>query len=253
MAGHSKWANIQHRKGAQDAKRNKLFTKIAKEIQIAAKLGGGDVDSNPRLRSAIQLGKKNSMPAKNIDNAIKRGTGEIESEALAEINYEGYGPNGIAIFVETSTDNKNRTVSDVRSSFTKGGGQLGANGSFDWMFERKGLIKVAYEHYKVEDDLLELVMEAGGEDLKRDGDMYEIYTAYEDLFTVKDALEKLSVHIEEAELTRVPKDTTEITDVEEAVKVLKLLQRLDDCDDVMKVYSNFDCSDDVMEQAADKL
>lgn len=253
MAGHSKWANIQHRKGAQDAKRNKLFSKISKEITIAAKLSGGDPDSNPRLRSAIQMAKKNSMPAKNVENAVKRGTGEIESAALIELTYEGYGPNGIAVFIEASTDNKNRTASEVRSAFTKGNGQLGSAGSVDWMFDRKGIIKVDATHFEVEDDLLELVIEAGGEDLKRDGDIYDIYTGFEDLFHVKDALEKLSVHAEEADITRVPKEISHIETADEAVKVLKLLQRLDDCEDVMKVYSNFDCSDEIMEQAADML
>jgi YebC/PmpR family DNA-binding regulatory protein len=253
VAGHSKWANIQHRKGAQDAKRNKLFSKLSKEITVSAKVGGADTDANPRLRSAIATAKKNSMPAKNIENAIKRGTGEIEGADLVEITYEGYGPNAVAIFVEASTDNKNRTVSDVRSAFTKGGGQLGENGVVDWMFDRMGLITVKKEYFEVEDDLMELVIEAGGEDLKSEGELWHIYTAFEDLFAVREELEKLSVHVEEAELTRVPKTVSEIETVDDAVKILRLIQRLEDADDVMKVYSNFDCSDEIMEQAAEKL
>lgn len=253
MAGHSKWANIQHRKGAQDKKRNQLFSKICREITVAASLGGGLPENNPRLKSAITLAKKNSVPNKNIDNAIKKGTGEIEGGKYEEVTYEGYGPNGIAVFVETSTDNKNRTVSDVRSKFTKSGGSLGANGSVDWMFERKGLITVEASHYDVEDDLFELVIEGGGEDLKREGDNYHIYTAFEELFHVKDALENLSVVIENAEVTRIPQNMTEITDEETALKVLRLIDQLEELDDVMKVYANFDVSDELVEAVADRV
>jgi YebC/PmpR family DNA-binding regulatory protein len=253
VAGHSKWANIQHRKGAQDKRRNQLFSKICREITVATKLGGGAVDNNPRLKSAILLAKKNSVPSKNIDNAIKKGTGEIEGGNYEEVSYEGYGPNGIAVFVETSTDNKNRTVSDVRARFTKSGGSLGANGSVDWMFERKGLITVDVSHYEVEDDLFELVIEAGAEDLKREENLYHIYTAFEDLFAVKDALEELSVVIESAEVTRVPQNMTEITDEDTAFKVLRLIDQLEELDDVMKVYANFDVSDELVEKVASRL
>ena len=253
MAGHSKWANIQHRKNAQDKKRTSLFAKLCREITVAAKLGGGVVDNNPRLKAAIALARKNSVPGKNIDNAIAKGTGELEGGNLDEITYEGYGPSGVAIFVEASTDNRNRTASEVRSSFTKGGGQLGENGSVAWIFESMGLITVKVEYFQVEDDLMELVIEAGGEDLKREDDVYHIYTAFEDLFTVKDELEKLSVHIESAELTRVPQNTVEIADSDTMVSVLKLIDRLDDCEDVMKVYANYEASDETMEKAFETL
>jgi YebC/PmpR family DNA-binding regulatory protein len=253
MAGHSKWANIQHRKGAQDKRRNQLFSKICREVTIAAKLGGGVPENNPRLKSAITTAKKNSVPAKNIDNAIKKGTGELAGENYEEITFEGYGTNGIAVFVETSSDNRNRTVSDVRARFTKFGGQLGENGSVDWMFDRKGLIVVDASHYEVEDDLFELVLEAGAEDLKRVDNEYHITTAFEELFNVKDALEDMSVTIETAEVTRVPQTITAVEDRETALKILKLIDRLEELDDVMKVYANFDISDELLEEVIDEI
>lgn len=253
MAGHSKWANIQHRKGAQDKKRNQLFSKICREVTIAAKLGGGNPDNNPRLKSAITLAKKNSVPNKNIENAIQKGTGELDGGNFDEVTYEGYGVNGIAVFVEASTDNKNRTVSDVRSKFTKLGGQLGENGSVDWMFDRKGLITVEASHYEVEDDLFEIVLEAGAEDLKREDNMYHIITAFEDLFTVKDELEKRSVTIESAEITRIPKTMTAIETKEDAIKILRLIDRLEELDDVMKVYANFDISDELLNEVSEEV
>lgn len=244
---------MKHRKGAQDKKRNQLFSKICREVTVAASLGGGILENNPRLKAAVTLAKKNSVPSKNIDNAIKKGTGEIEGGKYEEVTYEGYGPNGIAVFLETSTDNKNRTVSDVRARFTKSGGSLGANGSVDWMFERKGLITIEASHYEIEDDLFELVIEAGGEDLKREGDHYQVFTAFEELFHVKDALEKLSVTIDAAEVTRVPQNITEITDEETTLKVLRLIDQLEELDDVMKVFANFDVSDELVEAVADRV
>lgn len=253
MAGHSKWANIQHRKGAQDKKRNQLFSKICREVTIAAKVGGGNPDNNPRLKNAIALAKKNSVPNKNIDNAVKKGTGEIAGENYEETTFEGYGVNGIAVFVEASTDNRNRTVSDVRAAFTKTGGQLGESGSVNWMFDRKGEITVMASHYPSEEDLFEIVVEAGGEDMKRDDDKYVITTEFESLFEVKQQMEEAGVVIEEADVTRVPQNMTEVEDLDTAVKILKLIDRLEDLDDVMKVYANFDISDDLMEQAAEKI
>ncbi|MCB0279113.1 MAG: YebC/PmpR family DNA-binding transcriptional regulator [Calditrichaeota bacterium] len=253
MAGHSKWANIQHRKNAQDKKRTQLFAKLCREVTVSAKEGGGLPENNPRLKAAITAAKKNSVPIKNIENAIKKGTGEIEGEHYDEVTYEGYAAGGVAVFVEASTDNKNRTVSDVRASFTKNNGQLGENGSVAWVFERKGLIQVDASHYEQEDDLLELVIEAGGEDMKRDGDVYNIYTAFEDLFSVRENLEKMSVHIENSEITRVPTTLAKIEDQETALSVFKLIDRLEDCDDVMKVYANFDIEDSLMDAVAEKL
>ena len=253
MAGHSKWANIQHRKNAQDKKRTSLFSKLCREITVAAKESGGLPENNPRLRSGIAAAKKNSVPVKNIENAIKKGTGEIEGEHYDEVTYEGYASGGVAIFIEASTDNKNRTVSDIRSSFTKNNGQLGENGSVAWCFERKGLIQVDAHHYEHEDDLLELVIEAGAEDMKREEDIYNIYTAFEDLFTVKDNLEKMSVHIENSEVTRIPTTQAKIEDSATAIQVFKLIDKLDDLEDVMKVYANFDIEDALMDEVAEKL
>ncbi len=244
MSGHSKWASIKHKKGAADAKRGKIFTKIIKEITVAARLGGGDPDGNPRLRTAIMNAKSNNMPADNVTRAIKKGTGELEGVHYEEVTYEGYGPGGAAIFLEAMTDNKNRTVSEIRAALGKAGGNLGENGCVGWMFEKKGLITVKTEA-KSEDDLMELVIDAGADDMQTVEDHYEITTAIENFETVRKALEEADVPMDTAELTRIPQNTVSL-DAKKGKALLKLMDILDDHDDIQKAYSNFDIPDDVM-------
>ncbi len=244
MSGHSKWASIKHKKGALDAKRGKIFTKIIKEITVAARIGGGDPDGNPRLRTAILTAKGQNMPADNITRAIKKGTGELEGVQYEEINYEGYGPGGAAIFLEAMTDNKNRTVSEIRAALGKAGGNLGENGCVGWIFEQKGFITVKTETKK-EDDLMELAIEAGADDLQTVEDHYEITTAVENYETVRKALEDAGVAMESAEITRIPSNTVAV-DEKKGKALLKLMDILEDHDDIQKTYSNFDIPDDVM-------
>ena len=223
MAGHSKWANIKHRKERQDAKKGKIFTRLAKELTIAAREGGGDPDMNPRLRLAIQKAKDNSMPNDNINRAIKKGTGELEGQNLEEIRYEGYGPNGIAVIVETITDNKNRTVADVRSTFSKMGGNLGETNSVAWNFDRMGVIVVETKDAEEEDLLLE-VLEAGAEDLEFSEDTSRILCAMEEFQNVTSYFEDNDVFkVKESQLEYIPKNKTTIEDVSEAKKILKFL------------------------------
>ncbi len=244
MSGHSKWASIKHKKGALDAKRGKIFTKIIKEITVAARIGGGDPDGNPRLRTAILTAKGQNMPADNITRAIKKGTGELEGVQYEEIIYEGYGPGGAAIFLEAMTDNKNRTVSEIRAALGKAGGNLGENGCVSWIFEQKGLITVKTET-KGEEELMELAIEAGADDMKTVDDQYEITTSVESFEDVRKALEDAGIKLETAELTRIPSNTVEM-DEKKGKALLKLMDILDDHDDIQKAYSNFDISDDVM-------
>ena len=244
MSGHSKWASIKHKKGALDAKRGKIFTKIIKEITVAARIGGGDPDGNPRLRTAILTAKGQNMPADNITRAIKKGTGELEGVQYEEVNYEGYGPGGAAIFLEAMTDNKNRTVSEIRAALGKAGGNLGENGCVSWIFEQKGLITVKTET-KGEEELMELAIEAGADDMKTVDDHYEITTSVESFEEVRKALEDAGIALETAELTRIPSNTVEM-DEKKGKALLKLMDILDDHDDIQKAYSNFDISDDVM-------
>jgi YebC/PmpR family DNA-binding regulatory protein len=245
MAGHSKWANIKFRKERQDAKKGKIFTKLIKEITVAARVGGGDPTMNARLRQAIQAAKQNNMPAKNIENAIKKGTGEMPGVVYEEINYEGYGPGGVAMFIECMTDNKNRTVGEIRHILSKHGGNLGESGCVGWMFDRKGVIRVKKENYD-EDELMIIAIEAGAEDLKAEDDFYEIITAFEDLEAVRTALEEKGIVIEEAVATRIPQNTVPLSG-SDAEKMLKLLDALEDNDDVQNVYANFDIDEKVME------
>ncbi|WP_456382999.1 YebC/PmpR family DNA-binding transcriptional regulator [Persephonella sp.] len=250
MAGHSKWHNIRHKKAKMDAKRGQLFTKLLREITVAAKQGGGDPEFNPRLRIAIEKAKKANMPIENIERAIKRGTGELEGVNYEEVVYEGYGPEGVAIIVECLTDNRNRTTSEVRHIFTKHGGNLGASGCVSFLFEEKGIITVPKESIS-EEELFEKAIEAGAEDIVSDDEQYyEVRTEPKDLYSVKEALEQAGVQIEKAELTRIPTTTVEINDPETAQKLLKLLDALEDSDDVQKVYSNFEMSDEMMKQLA---
>lgn len=242
MSGHSKWANIQHRKGRQDAKRGKVFTKAAKEIIIAAK-NGGDPTGNPRLRAAIAAAKAVNLPKDKIEAAIRKGTGEDAGGDIAEAFYEGYGPGGIAIMVEVATDNKNRTVAEVRHLFTKHGGAMGENGSVAWMFERKGVIAVPRADY-AEDAIMEAALEAGADDVIDDEDVWTIQTAMADFAAVRDALEAAGVAMESAELAMVPANLVAVN-AETGVKLLRLMDALDDNDDVQNVYVNADFPDDM--------
>ena len=244
MSGHNKWSSIKHKKGAADAKRGQLFTRIVKEIILAAKNGGGDAEMNPRLRTAVLTAKAANMPRENIERAIKRGTGDIEGAAYEEIVYEGYGHNGVGIVVEVMTDNKNRTVADVRHIFSKYGGNLAESGSVAWNFEQKGFFNVPSAGLD-EDEFMMQALEAGAEDIELSDEYFDIYTAVEDFHTVLAEFEKMGLPVENAELTRVPKNTINADDV--APKLFKLIEMLEDLDDVQKVYANFEVSDEVME------
>ena len=237
MAGHSKWANIRHRKGAQDAKRGKIFTKIAKEITVAAKLGGEDPDGNPRLRTAIIKARSASMPKDNIDRAIKRGVGGQDDADYTEKTYEGYGPAGVAVMVECLTDNINRTVSEVRHAFTRSGGNLGTDGSVAWMFHKKGTIVYAKENVEDPDKLFEVALEEGAEDVKEEDDVVEITCAPDDFVNLKEALDKLEIETAHAEVGLVPENYSSV-DAEKGEKLQRLIDTLEDHDDVQNVYHN---------------
>jgi YebC/PmpR family DNA-binding regulatory protein len=248
MAGHSKFKNIMHRKGAQDAKRGKIFTKIGREIIVAAKLGGGDVDANPRLRAALKAARAANMPKDKIDFAIKKGTGEIESENYEEIRYEGFGPGGIALIVEVMTDNRNRAVSEVRTAFSKHGGNLGESGSVNFMFDHVGLVE--YPAAVAEADaMFEAALEAGAENCESDDETHEITCAVDELNVVRDALEAKFGEAEKAKLSWKPKDPTNV-DEEQAQSLMKLIDVLDDNDDVQEVYGNYAIADDILEKLA---
>lgn len=248
MSGHSKWANIQHRKGRQDAKRGKEFTKAAKEIIIAAK-NGGDPASNSRLRAAIAAAKSINLPKDKIEAAIRKGTGQDAGGDIIEINYEGYGPGGVAVIVETATDNRNRTVAEIRHLMSKGGGSMGENGCVSWKFERKGVIQFSKEKY-TEDQLMEAALEAGADDLRDEGDVWEIQTAMADFNAVREAFEATGLEMISAELNQVPQTTMEV-DLETARKLLRFIELLEDNDDVQNVYSDADISDEIMAQLED--
>ncbi len=248
MSGHSKWANIQHRKGRQDAKRGKEFTKAAKEIIIAAK-NGGDPASNSRLRAAISAAKSINLPKDKIEAAIRKGTGQDAGGDIIEINYEGYGPGGVAVIVETATDNRNRTVAEIRHLMSKGGGSMGENGCVSWKFERKGVIQFSKEKY-TEDQLMEAALEAGADDLRDEGDVWEIQTAMADFNAVREAFEAAGLEMISAELNQVPQTTMEV-DLETARKLLRFIELLEDNDDVQNVYSDADISDEIMAQLED--
>ena len=238
MSGHSKWATIKHKKGALDAKRGKIFTRLIKEITMAARQGGGDADANPRLRTAVAAAKAENMPADNIKRAIQRGTGELPGTTYEEITFEGYGPGGVALLVEVTTDNRNRTVSEIRHTFTKNGGNLGESGSVNWMFHKKGYIVVPKDAAK-EDDLMNIVLENGGEDLRDDGENWEIYTdpnAYE---PVLEAIKKSGVTPAANEVSMIPQTYTKLEGAQ-ANQMIRLLEALEEHDDVQNVYSNFD-------------
>lgn len=243
MAGHSKWANIKHKKGKEDARRGKVFTKLIKEITVAARMGGGDPSANPRLRSAILAAKAENMPKDNLERAIKKGTGELEGVNYDEMNYEGYGPGGAAIIVESLTDNKNRAIADIRHIFTKYGGNIGSTGCVSWMFDKKGLI-VVDKKAASEELLMEIAIEAGAEDVKDEGDEFEVITAPDDFEAVKEALDNAKIACSSAEVTMIPQNYTRIEGAD-AEKMIKMMDALDDCDDVQNVHTNADIPDDM--------
>ena len=244
MSGHSKWSTIKHKKAASDAKRGKVFTKLIKEITVAARLGGGDINANPRLRSAVQAAKGENMPKDNIDRAIKKGTGELEGVNYEESIYEGYGPGGAAVLVDSLTDNKNRTVSDIRFIFGKNGGSLGENGCVAWMFDKKGYIVV--EHSATDEDtLMEVALEAGAEDVREDDSNFEVITAPGDFEAVMEAVKTAGITTIVGEVTMLPQSTTNLTG-KEAEQMIRLMDMLEDCDDVQKVYTNADIPEDLV-------
>jgi len=246
MSGHSKWSSIKHKKGAADAKRGKMFTKIIREISVAARFGGGDPEGNPRLRTAIAAAKGVNMPKDNIERAIKKGTGELEGAHYEESVCEGYGPNGVAILVNLMTDNKNRTLAEVRHAFSKHNGNIGTTNCVAWMFDKKGLI--AFEKGKVDEEkLMEVALDAGAEDINDEGTTLEVVTDAKDFETVRDALDKNGLEYLFAKSTMVPQNTVKL-DVKEAEQTLKLLEALEDSDDVQDVYANFDIPDEIMEK-----
>ena len=244
MSGHSKWSSIKHKKAATDAKRGKIFTKLIKEITVAARLGGGDPVANSRLRVAIAAAKSENMPKDNIDRAIKKGTGELEGVSYDESIYEGYGPGGAAVMVESLTDNKNRTVADIRNIFNKNGGSLGENGCVAWIFEKKGYIVVENKTVD-EEELMEAALDAGAEDIREDNSNYEVITAPEDFEAVKQAIDKASIPYIAAEVTMLPQSNSNLTG-KEAEQMLRLMEMLDDCEDVQKVYTNADIPDEIV-------
>jgi len=247
MAGHSKWANIKHRKGRQDAKKGRIFTRIAKEITISAREGGGDPDMNPRLRLAIQNGKAYNLPNENISRAIKKGTGEIEGVNYEELTYEGYAPNGVAVIVETVTDNKKRTVAEIRSLFTKYGGNLGETGSVAWSFDRKGVITVKTNN-KSEEELMDFVLESGAEDLEYDEESSRIICPIEEFSSANKYFQEKEFEIEESKLEYIPQNTVKITSLSDAQKLIKFVDFLEDQDDVQNMFANFEIDDSIAEQ-----
>ncbi len=246
MSGHSKWATIKRKKGKTDAARGKTFSKLIKEITIAARMGGGDETANPRLRSAVSIAKSANMPGNNIDRAIKKGTGDLPGVTFEEITYEAYGPGGTALMIEVTTDNKNRSVGEIRHMLTKHGGNMGENGCVGWMFDRVGMITVVAEGIE-EDDLMMITLDAGGDDLKLDEDIYQIITPPESLESVRLALEEAGIEVESYELARIPQTYVE-AEGGTAKQILRLMDALDDHDDVLQVWSNFDIPEDMLEE-----
>lgn len=249
MSGHSKWATIRHKKSAQDAKRGKIFTKLIKELTVAARMGGGDPEGNPRLRAAIAAAKAENMPRDNIDRAVKKGSGDLEGVNYEEINYEGYGPGGIAVLVEVMTDNRNRAASDVRHAFSRNGGNLGEAGCVAWMFDKKGVVVFSKESYS-EDELMETALEAGADDVRDQGDQYEVVTALADFEAVKNAFDEKGFKYELAEISMMPQTSIRVEDEKQAQQILKLMDALEDLDDVQNAYANFDIPDEIMNAVA---
>jgi YebC/PmpR family DNA-binding regulatory protein len=248
MSGHSKWATIKHKKGALDAKRGKTFTRLIKEITMAAKSGGGDPDSNPRLRTAITAAKAENMPADNIKRAVQRGTGELPGVSYEEVTFEGYGPGGVALLVDVTTDNRNRTVSEIRHMFTKGGGNLGEAGSVSWMFHKKGEIVVPKSAAK-EEDLMNIVLENGGEDLRDDQESWEITTDPGSYEGVLNAIKKANIEVAHSQIGMVPQNYIKL-EGSAATQMIRLLEAIEEHDDVQNVYSNFDVDQKQLEEVA---
>jgi YebC/PmpR family DNA-binding regulatory protein len=251
MAGHSKWAQIKHKKAKVDRMRGNLFSKLAREITTAARLGGGNPDFNPRLRAAIEAAKEANMPSENIERAIKRGTGELPGVVYEEIEFEGYGPEGVAVIVKVLTDNRNRTVNDIRHIFSKYGGNLGQAGSVSWQFRPKGVIMVSKDKVN-EETIFAVALEAGAEDIKTDETSYQIITTPEDFSRVKEKLKENNIPIDHSELTKLPLTTVTITDEKVAEKILKLISAFEELEEVQQVYSNFDINESILEKFATK-
>lgn len=249
MSGHNKWSSIKHKKGAVDAKRGQLFSKLIKEITVAARMGGGDADSNPRLRTAVLAARAANMPKDNIERAVKKGTGEIEGAAYEEYQYEGYGPGGTAVLVEVLTDNRNRAAADVRYHLSKHGGNLGETGCVSWMFSQKGLI-VFDEEGANEDQIMEVALEGGAEDVDTQGGEIDVLTAPPDLEKVKAAFDQANLAYRSAEVSMIPQTTIEL-DAQTAPKMLRLMEALEDLEDVQRIWSNFDIPDDVLATLAE--
>src|SRR4030067_1082837 len=244
MSGHSKWATTKRKKAAIDSKKGKIFTKITKEIAVAAKIGGGDPDGNARLRTAILKAKESNMPSDNIKKAVMKGTGELPGVSYEETTYEGYGPNGVAIMIEIMTDNKNRTVAEIRKTFTRHGGNMGEAGCVSWMFHKKGYIVVERSRAD-EDRLMSLALDAGAEDMKTDNNNFEIVTMPKDFEKVRDILKQNNIEMSVSEITMVPQSHIKL-DGKEAEQMLKLMEELEDHDDVQNVYANFDIPEEIM-------
>ncbi len=245
MSGHSKWSTIKHKKGAADKKRAKIFTKLIKEITVAARMGGGDPAANPRLRHALSEANSQNMPKDTAERAIKKGTGDLEGVNYEEIIYEGYGPGGVAVLVECLTDNRNRTIAEVRSIFGKAGGNVGTDGCVAWMFDKKGLISVSKEHAD-EETLMDLALDAGAEDIIEETDSFDIITEPEEYDAVKDAIDAAQIKCELSEITMIPQNMTKL-DGKEAEQMINFMEALDDSDDVQKFYSNADIPDEVFD------
>jgi YebC/PmpR family DNA-binding regulatory protein len=249
MSGHSKWHSIKHQKGAADAARGKLFARLARQIEVAARQGGGDIEGNPTLRTMVQKGRDASMPKDNIERAIKRGTGELEGVTYEQVNYEGYAPNGVAVYVETLTDNRNRTGAEVKNAFTRNGGSLAEPGSVSWQFERKGIIQLE-KSAASEDDLMLAALEAGAEDIEDQGDTWQVTTPPTELHAVRAALEGAGIAFLNADLTMLPSQSVPLTETGAAKTVLRVIDALEEHDDVQNVYANFDIPDDVLASVA---
>ena len=247
MSGHSKWHSIRHKKGATEAKRGKIFSRINKELMVAARMGGGDPSANPRLRQAIATAKAENMPKDNIERAIKKGTGELEGVNYEEHVYEGYAPGGVALLIEVMTDNKNRAAADIRYVFNKRGGSLGEAGCVAWMFDKKGLI-VFEQELVDEDEVLEVALEAGADDVITTEDQYEVHTELAAFESVKQAFDDQELRYTMAEITMMPQNTVKVDDEAQAAQVLKLMDAIEDADDVQKVYANFDIPDEILQR-----
>jgi YebC/PmpR family DNA-binding regulatory protein len=248
MSGHSKWSTIKRKKGAADAKRGQAFTRLIKEVTIAARMGGGNPEGNPRLRTAVAAAKAENMPKDNIERAIKKGTGELEGVNYEEFTYEGYGPAGVAVYVEIMTDNKNRTAADVRHIFSKNNGNLGENGCVAWIFEKKGTF--AYDKSEVDEEkLMEYVLDAGAEDISEEGNVWVVMSDHKDFYTVKEAIDKIDAlpSYTVAEITMLPQNTVKLTG-KEAEQVLRLMDALEECEDVQNAYANFDIPESELEK-----